>query len=120
MASTVADQLHKLGVSGVLITAANEGKIARTVCAMPECLCPKELGGRRYFEAKTEALPDWMPTPDHYPILKKDGGHLRVDNVRLAHRLCNRVDYSKSIGRPYKKDLERVETAREAFRRRTT
>ena len=31
-----------------------------------------------------------------YPRLKMHGGHLTPDNVRLAHRLCNRRDY---IGR---------------------
>ena len=30
---------------------------------------------------------------DHYPRLKAHGGHLTPDNVRLAHRLCNRRDY---------------------------
>ena len=55
-----------------------------------------------------------MPTTDHFPILKTHGGHLTVDNVRLAHRLGNRIDYSKQIGRPYAKDLARVKAAREA------
>jgi len=53
-----------------------------------------------------------MPTADHFPRLRKDGGHLDVDNVRLAHRLCNRVDYSKAIGRSYSRDLARVDSAR--------
>lgn len=81
---------------------------------MPECLCPEELGGRNYFDPKTPALTDWMPTPDHFPTLKKDGGHLTVDNVRLAHRLCNRVDYAKNHDVSYAKDLARVEAARRA------
>lgn len=110
----VAGELRARGVRGILITAAEKGHITELACEMPECLCPEELGGRRYFEDKPPALPDWMPTPDHFPILKKDSGHLTVENVRLAHRLCNRVDYSKSIGRPYEKDLARVEAAREA------
>jgi hypothetical protein len=108
----VSDQLIALGRRGVLITAAEMGLISELRCTMPECLCPEELGGRIFFEPVTRALPDWMPTPDHFPVLKKDGGHLTVDNVRLAHRLCNRVDYAKSVGRPYAKDLERVEIAR--------
>ena len=33
--------------------------------------------------------------------------------MRLAHRLCNRVDYSKQIDRPYADDLARVKAARE-------
>lgn len=53
--------------------------------------CPEELGGACYFEPRGTPLTDWMPTADHYPILKTNGGHLTVDNVRLAHRLCNNV-----------------------------
>jgi hypothetical protein len=60
----------------------------------------------------THDLSDWMPTNDHYPTLKCDGGRETVDNSRLAHRLCNRVDYSKRIDRSFAKDLARVEAAR--------
>jgi hypothetical protein len=51
---------------------------------------------------------------------KRDGGHGLVDNTILAHRLCNRIDYSISVrGRPNPRDLERVRKAREeAIRRR--
>jgi len=79
---------------------------------MPECLYPTELGGRAYFEEVPQELPDWMPTADHFPVLKEEGGQRTVGNVRLAHRLCNRIDYSKRIGRPYAKDPARVEAAR--------
>ncbi len=79
---------------------------------MPECLCPEELGGREFFEEVTRALSDWMPTADHFPVLREEGGRRTVDNVRLAHRLCNRIDYSKRIGRPHAKDLARGEAAR--------
>jgi hypothetical protein len=63
---------------------------------------------------------DWMPTHEHFPLSKKDGGHRLVDNTILAHRLCNRIDYSISVrGRPNPRDLERVRKAREeAIRRR--
>src|SRR6478672_4918232 len=37
--------------------------------------------------------PDWAHSPDHYPRLKADGGHLVSWNVRLSHVLCNREDY---------------------------
>jgi hypothetical protein len=37
-----------------------------------------------------------------------------VDNAVLAHRLCNRIDYSITAGRSYASDLERVRKAREA------
>jgi hypothetical protein len=111
LGKAIADQLRERKVRGILISAAELGYITELACQMPECLCPEELGGRSYFESVAD-LPDWMPTRDHYPILKKDGGLLTVDNVRLAHRLCNRVDYAKNHGRSYAKDLQRVQAAR--------
>jgi exonuclease III len=117
MGKAVAAKLGGMGVQGILVTAAEKGYITELDCAMPECLCPNELGGRSYFEPKSLGLSDWMPTADHFPKLKMDGGHRTVDNVRLAHRLCNRVDYSKLVGRSYSKDRARVEEARrEAIR----
>jgi len=80
---------------------------------MPECFCPEELGGACYFEPVTDELSDWMPTHEHSPRSKREGGHRDVDNAILAHRLCNRIDYSISVGRPYASDLERVRKARE-------
>jgi hypothetical protein len=94
-----------------MIRAAEGGYVTSLRCTMPVCLCPDELGGREHFVPVTPELPDWMPTADHYPVLKVDGGRLSVDNVRLAHRLCNRVDYSTRIGRSYENDLARVESA---------
>ena len=85
---------------------------------MPECFCPEELGGACYFEEVTDPMTNWAPNPDHYPRLKTDGGQLTVDNVRVAHVLCNRVDYSKSIGRSYARDLASVKAAREDAIRR--
>ena len=115
----VAAELKRLGVRGILVTAAQQGYITDLRCQMPECLCPEELGGRGYFEPRTKDLPDWMPTHEHFPRAKRDGGHRSIDNAVLAHRLCNRVDYSKSIGRPYEKDLARVEAARERAKGRS-
>jgi hypothetical protein len=109
---SVAEQLKSLNARRILIGAAEQGKITDLECAMEECLCPQELGGRRYFEPATHDLSDWMPTNDHYPTLKCDGGRETVANSRLAHRLCNRVDYSKRIGRSIAKDVARVEAAR--------
>lgn len=60
-----------------------------------------------------------MPTADHPPVLKSKGGHLTVDNVRLAHRLCNRIHYSIETGRPHAKDLARVKSARAAAMSKT-
>jgi hypothetical protein len=81
---------------------------------MPECFCPEELGGACYFEPVTDELTDWMPTPRAFPTLKGRRGHRSLGNAVLAHRLCNRIDYSISAGRTYARDLERVRKAREA------
>ena len=91
-----AEKLRALGVRGVLLQAAEQGRITHVACKMPECYCPEDLGGACYFEPRGTPLTDWMPTADHFPKLKSKGGHLTVDDVRLAHRLCNRVDYSRS------------------------
>ena len=108
----VAEELRNLGVRGILLTAAESGYITELACQMPECLCPEECGGRGYFEPVDTTLSDWIPTHEHFPRSKAKGGHRTVDNALLAHRLCNRVDYSKSIDRPHQKDLDRVEAAR--------
>lgn len=109
----VAVLLKALGVTGILISAAQKGYITEFACKMPEYLCPKELGGNSYFEPVAHPSTDWMPTHEHFPRPKREGGHRDLDNSILAHCLCNRVDYSKSIGRPYAKDLARVQAARE-------
>lgn len=109
--AVVAAALRCLGVRGILFTASKLGYITELSCAMPTCLCPEELGGRKYFAPVTRVLPDWMPTADHIH-LKAEGGQRTVDNVRLAHRLCNRIDYSRRIGRSDVRDLARVEAAR--------
>lgn len=108
----VAEELKRLNAKRVLIEAAKQRKIRVVRCRMPVCYCPDELGGREWFEPVTPELSDWMPTNDHFPILKCNGGKETVENSRLAHRLCNRVDYAKQIKRPYAKDLARVEAAR--------
>ena len=41
-----------------------------------------------------------------------------MDNVILAHRLCNRLDHSIRVGRSHKRDLERIRKAREEGIRR--
>jgi hypothetical protein len=110
-----AIKLRALGVRGILVTAAAQGYITQLCCRMPECYCPEELGGACYFEPVGGPLPHWMPTADHYPVIKAEGGQLRANNVRLAHRLCNRVDYSIRIGRPHERDLQTVATLRRAI-----
>ena len=59
-----------------------------------------------------------MPTLEHFPDYKKDGGKATVDNAVLAHRLCNRLDHSLRAGRSHEKDLERIRKAREKAIRR--
>src|SRR3954468_23273791 len=59
-----------------------------------------------------------MPTLEHFPVSKKEGGKAALDNAILAHRLCNRLDHSLRVGRSHKRDLERIRKAREEGIRR--
>lgn len=88
--TSAVEQLEALGVGGILWQLAKDGQIIDVRCEMPQCYCHR---GRGYFEPKSPPLSDWSPTADHYPKLKMDGGKLSADNVRLAHRLCNRRDF---------------------------
>ena len=103
-----------MGVKGRLIKAAELGYITEVRCGMPECFCPEELGGARYFEPVTAGLSDWSPTVEHFPISKREGGRESVDNAVLAHRLCNKLDHFIRNGLSIEKDLTRVRKAREA------
>jgi hypothetical protein len=87
---TAVQQFERLGVRGILWQLARDGQLIDVRCEMPQCYCPR---GRRYFDPRSGRA-DWEPTADHYPRLKMHGGHLTPDNVRLAHRLCNRRDYT--------------------------
>jgi len=107
----VASRLKALGVKGILIKAAEQGYITQLECKMPRCFCPVELGGATHFEPVTTKLSDWMPTLEHFPTPKREGGRKAVNNAILAHRLCNRIDYSMSVGRSYGSDLERIRRA---------
>jgi hypothetical protein len=109
-----ATKLRALGVKGILIKAAELGYITEVRCGMPKCFCPEELGGARYFEPRTHPWTDWEPTLEHFPIPKREGGRESVDNAVLAHRLCNKLDFSISNGRSHRGDLERIRKAREA------
>ena len=114
--------MKALGVKGILIKAAEQGYITQLACKMPECFCPEELGGACYFEPVTNEWSDWrsdwMPTLEHFPVSKKEGGKAAVDNAILAHRLCNRLDHSLRVGRSHGRDLERIRKAREEGIRR--
>ena len=109
----VAKELRRLGVKGILITAAERGYITEAKCGMPKCFCPEELGGAWHFVSVTK-YSDWNPTHEHFPRPKRDGGQRTLENSVLAHRLCNRIDYSISVGRSHARDLERIRNAREA------
>jgi hypothetical protein len=117
-----AVKLRALGAKRILIKAAEQGYITQVACKMPDCFCPEELGGACYFEPVSSKWSDWrsdwMPTVEHFPVYKKDGGKETVDNVILAHRLCNRIDHSLRVGRPHARDLERIRKAREEGIRR--
>ena len=113
----VAAELKRLGVKGILITAAEQGYITELACKMPKCHCPEELGGPSYFEPVSNS--PWSPTHEHYPIYKKDGGHRTLVNSILAHRLCNRLDHSIRVGRSHRRDLETIRKAREEAIRRS-
>jgi hypothetical protein len=113
-----AAKLRALGAKRILIKAAEQGYITQLACKMPECFCPEELGGACHFEPVTPELSDWMPTVEHYPLSHREGGKETVDNVLLAHRLCNRIDYSISDGRSYASDLKTIRKAREEAIRR--
>jgi hypothetical protein len=120
MDQSIPDQLRALAVhrksrSGrALLQATELGRIMELRCAMEECLYPQKLGGRSYFEVISRPLTDWIPTADHYPILQKDGGRLVADNVRLAHRLCNRVGATEPGGIPNAKDRAKAAALRES------
>jgi len=88
--ATPLEKLEARGVRGILWQLARDGQLIDVRCEMPQCYCVR---GRSYFEPRS-GRSDWEPTADHYPRLKAHGGHLTPDNVRLAHRLCNRRDYT--------------------------
>ena len=100
---TPLQTLERLGVRGILWQLARDGQLIDVRCEMPQCYC---FRGRRHFDPRS-ARSDWELTADHYPRLKMHGGHLTPDNVRLAHRLCNRRDYAwrKKINELFAKRL---------------
>lgn len=104
------ERLRELGVRGVLLQMAQRGQIVDIRCEMPKCYCHK---GRSFFEPRATPLSNWAPSPDHYPKLKADGGHLDPWNVRLSHVLCNREDYGwrTRIKRMLKKGMSLEEIA---------
>ena len=110
----MAEILRGLGVTGPLIRAAKLGYITELKCAMPKCFCPEELGGAGYFEPRTHPWTLWEPTHEHFPIPKREGGSKSPENTVLAHRICNKLDFSIFDGRSIEKDLDKIRKAREA------
>jgi hypothetical protein len=93
---TPAERLRdELKMQGILTLPPDEGGITDLLCDMDECYNPR---GRADFQPLSVPLQDWMPSEDHYPKLKKDLRKNEVGKVRLAHRLCNRVDYGNHPG----------------------
>lgn len=89
---SVLEKLHAHGVTkGVLVQMAKSGQLHDFKCEMPQCYHQK---GRGAFDPVGTPVKDWLPSPDHYPTLKKDGGRLEPANVRLSHVRCNQRDYS--------------------------
>jgi hypothetical protein len=86
----VASELREqYNVRGVLIVAAEAGCITELRCGMPYCFAP-EPG---QFDPLGRPLGPWMPTHEHFPLAKKDGGKKDVTNAVLAHRRCNNIGY---------------------------
>jgi hypothetical protein len=117
MEDTVADQLRALGTRGVLVQMAERGQIIELRCEMPMCYCHK---GRGYFDRKSHPPTAWVPSPDHYPQLRADGGRLVRWNVRLSHLRCNQMDYAwrMRIRRMLEKGMSLEEIADELTRKR--
>src|SRR4051794_40404726 len=120
----VAAELKALGVKKrELIRAAEQGYITELACMMPECVCPEELGGASHFAQATndwsDWRSDWMPTLEHFPVYKKDGGKAAVDTPSWRTASANRIDDALRVGRSRERDLERIRKApQEAIRRK--
>ena len=87
---SVAEELRKLGMKGVLVQMAERGQLLALKCEMPQCYNPN---GRGVFDPVAKERSKWAPSRDHYPILKSAGGKLGPENVRLSHVECNQRDH---------------------------
>jgi hypothetical protein len=81
-------------------------------------LLPEELGRACYFDPAARRVERLEAYHEHFPLSKRDGCKVAVDNAILANRLCNRIDYSISVHRSYTSDLKRIGKAREDAIRR--
>jgi hypothetical protein len=107
-----ADVLRKLGQRGILTIAAASADFGELECKMDDCLCPEGPG---YFEARPEPVSNWAPSVDHKKP-RQDGGQLTLENARLAHVICNRVDFNRRHGIKVDKDLAWVAAWRRSER----
>jgi hypothetical protein len=78
-------------VKGILAQMAERGQLLELRCEMPKCY---DFKGRRHFDPVGHAPDSWIPTADHYPVLRSRGGKLEASNVRLGHKLCNNLDFA--------------------------
>lgn len=86
------ERLEELNISrGEIVRMARRGQLHEVICEMPTCYCPK---GRRHFDPRSVPMKDWALNADHHPKLRVDGGKLTPGNIRLAHVLCNREDFT--------------------------
>jgi hypothetical protein len=108
---TVSFELQARGITGVLVKMAESGHITELRCLTPDCYCP---GGRDYFDPMSASPDDWIPTADHFPLEKHQGGHLVPENVRLAHKKCNRLVSGKTPG--HEKQRDKAKAEKEAWR----
>ncbi len=117
LGKALAGQLRDLGVRGILVQMAEQGQLLELRCEMPTCYCPK---GRAHFDARGVVLSDWMPTEDHYPVLKSNGGQRVPWNIRLGHRRCNNADFAwrSRINALLKKNRSLVQIAEELSRKK--
>ena len=94
---SVSYMLQRLGLRGsdAIVVLAERGFVTELRCTMPTCYCP---GGRGFFEMRPSQPRDWEPTEDHFPLTKGEGGHKVPENVRLAHKECNRLDWGATHG----------------------
>ena len=88
--ASAVKRLEDLRVRGILRQLAQNGQLVDDALRDAPVL---PLPGPQVLRSAEGRILHWEPTADHYPRLKMHGGHLTSDNVRLAHRLCNRRDY---------------------------
>jgi hypothetical protein len=76
-------------VRGILVVAAEAGRITELRCGMPYCFAADP----GTFDPHGVPLRPWMPTHEHFPLAKRHKGKRDPTNAVLAHRRCNNVGY---------------------------